>query len=45
MLHKDDFDDVDTPLQSDLVLTLIANMLAGIGIFVVGIGLWLWWML
>ena len=44
MIHKNDFDDVDNPLQSDLVLALITNALAGIGAFVLGVGIWLWWL-
>ena len=44
MIHENDFDDVENPLRYDLVLALITNALAGIGAFVLGVGIWLWWL-
>ena len=45
-LRAKDFDheDVENPLRYDLVLALITNALAAIGAFVLGIGIWLWWL-
>ena len=46
-LRAKDFDheDVENPLRYDLVLTIITNMLAGIGVFASGLVLWAWWWL
>ena len=45
MIHENDFDDVDNPLRYDLVLAIITNVLAAIGVFASGLVLWAWWML
>ena len=45
MIHENDFNDVDTPLRYGLVLVIITNALAAIGVFASGLVLWaLWWL-